>query len=144
MSEISSVKIERQLAVFLDDRPGSLARVCDALARGDINISALASEGGAFAGAGKSQQLIRMVVSDTDKAMSILNEINAVAVANEILMVEGSCEPGTLARIADRLARAEINIESVYVSSISGADSCCIIVRPSNVENASRALRELQ
>jgi hypothetical protein len=144
MSEISSVKIERQLAVFLDDRPGTLARVCDALARGDINISALASEGGAFAGSGKSQQLIRMVVSDTEKAMSILNEMNAVAVENEVLMVEGSCEPGTLARVAERLARAEINIESVYVSSISGADSCCIIVRPSNVENANRVLRELQ
>jgi hypothetical protein len=144
MSEIFSTKNARQLAVFMDDRPGSLARVCDALARGGINIEALASEGGTFAGAGESQQLVRMVVSDATKALSILNEMSAVAVENEVIVIEGSGEPGTLARIAERLTRAEINIESVYVSSTNDAKRCVIIIRPSNVEAARRALSTLQ
>ncbi len=143
MSEIFSTKTARQLGVYADDRPGSLARVCDALAKAGINIEALASEGGAFAGAGESQQLMRMVVSDATKALSILNEIGAVAVESEVLVIEGSCEPGTLARIADRLGRADINIESVYVSSTAGSERCLIIIRPSNVEAARRALSQL-
>jgi hypothetical protein len=144
MSKINSTRSARQLAVFLDDRPGTLARVCEALARGGINIEALASEGGAFAGAPASQQLVRMVVSDATKALSILNEMGDVAVETEVLVVEGSCEPGTLGRIAEKLARAEINIESVYVSSTANAKRCLIIVRPSNVEAARRALSELK
>jgi hypothetical protein len=144
MSEIFSTRTARQLGVFLDDRPGTLARVCETLASGGINIEALASEGGAFAGTKEPQQLMRMVVSDAGKALSIFNEIGVVAVESEVLVVEGSCEPGTLARIADRLGRADINIESVYVSSTADAKRCLIIVRPSNVENARRALNQLQ
>ncbi|SRR5581483_1506358 len=143
MSKIDSTRSARQLAVFLDDRPGTLARVCDALARGGINIEALASEGGAFASERRSQQLVRMVVSDAAKALSILNEIGDVAVETQVLVVEGSCELGTLGSIADRLARAEINIESVYVSSTADAKRCLIILRPSNVEAARRALSDL-
>jgi len=32
-----------QLATFLSNRPGALARVCDALAKAEINIHALAT-----------------------------------------------------------------------------------------------------
>lgn len=144
MSKINSTRSARQLAVFLDDRPGTLARVCDALARGGINIEALASEGGAFASERPSQQLVRMVVSDAPKALSILNDLGDVAIENEVLVIEGGCELGTLGSIAERLSRAEINIESVYVSSTADAKSCLIIIRPSNVEAARRALSELQ
>jgi hypothetical protein len=144
MSQIFSTKTARQLAVFMDDRPGSLARVCDALARAEINIEALASEGGAFASARESQQLVRMVVSDATKALSILTDLGDVAVDNEVIVIEGSCEPGTLARIAERLGRADINIESVYVSSTNDAKRCLIIIRPSNVDAARRALSDLQ
>jgi hypothetical protein len=37
-----SVETATQLAVFLANRPGALARVCDALANAGINIHALA------------------------------------------------------------------------------------------------------
>ena len=36
-----SMKSATQLAVFLANRPGALARVCDALAKVEINIHAL-------------------------------------------------------------------------------------------------------
>jgi hypothetical protein len=38
-----SVETATQLAVFLANRPGALARVCDALAKAGINIYALAT-----------------------------------------------------------------------------------------------------
>lgn len=144
MSEIFGTRTAHQLGVYLDDRPGTLARACEALAKAGVNIEALASEGGAFAHSDNKQQLMRMVVSDAAKAMSILNDMGAVAVESEVLVIEGSCQPGTLARIADRLGRAEINIESVYLSSTADAQRCLIILRPSHLENAWRALSHLQ
>src|SRR5215468_10727211 len=53
-----SVGTATQLAVFLANRPGALARVCEALANAGINIYALATSDTA------DHTVVRMVVSD--------------------------------------------------------------------------------
>src|SRR5258708_2863318 len=114
--EISSLKVATQLAIFMADRPGSLAAACDALAKAGIDIEALATEGGTFGSRG-DEIMVRMVVSDPTKAATVLAEVGADAVKADVLLIEGGNQRGLLARIADRLAGAEINIESVYVSA---------------------------
>jgi hypothetical protein len=58
-------------------------------------------------------------------------------------MIESNNEPGTLGTIAERLARAGINIEYAYLASTPNAEHGLMILRPSNVEKAERALRDL-
>lgn len=140
--EISSLKIATQLAIFMADRPGTLAAACDALARAGIDIEALATEGGSFGSRG-GEVLVRMVVSDPAKAAAVLAEVGAVAVTTDVLLIEGGNQRGMLARIADRLAKADINIESAYVSASSDASKCLVIMRPSDVSKAERVLRDL-
>jgi len=53
-----SVETATQLAVFLANRPGALARVCEALANAGINIYALATSDTV------DHTVVRMVVSD--------------------------------------------------------------------------------
>src|SRR2546427_8066710 len=103
-----SVKSAMQLAVFLANRPGALARVCDALAKAGVNIHALATSDTI------DHSVIRMVVSDPTKALMLLGEAGVLALENDVLMIESGNEPGTLAKIADRLAIAEVNIEYAY------------------------------
>ena len=43
MNASLSIETATQLAVFLANRPGALARVCEALAKAEINIYALAT-----------------------------------------------------------------------------------------------------
>src|ERR1700716_1816153 len=100
-----SMEPATQLAVFLSNRPGALARVCDALAKAEINIHALATSDTI------DHSVVRMVVSDPTKALMLLGESGALALENDVLMIESDNEPGTLARIADRLAHAQVNIE---------------------------------
>lgn len=140
--EISSLKVATQLAIFMPDRPGSLAGACDALAKAGIDIEALATEGGSFGSRG-GEILVRMVVSDPAKAAAVLAEVGAVAVTTDVLLIEGGNQRGMLARIADRLAKADINIESAYVSASSDASKCLVIMRPSDVSKAERVLRDL-
>lgn len=140
--EISSIKVNAQLAIFMPNRPGALARACEAIAKEKINIDALATEGGTFGSRG-DEVLVRMVVSDPAKAAAVLAEVGAVAVKTDVLLIESGNQPGMLARIADRLAKADVNIESVYVSASSDASKCLIIIRPSSVDKAQRALRDL-
>ena len=129
-----SMESATQLAVFLSNRPGALARVCDALAKAGINIHALATSDTI------DHSVIRMVVSDPMKALMLLGEAGVLALENDVLMIESGNEPGTLAKIAECLAAAEINIEYAYMAAAPKSDKTVMILRLSDVEKAQRAL----
>src|SRR6516164_6172144 len=97
-----------QLAIFLSNRPGALARVCESLAEAEINVHALTISDTV------DHSVVRMVVSDPTKALMLLGESGVLAVENDVLMIEAANEPGVLAKMADRLAEARINIEYAY------------------------------
>jgi hypothetical protein len=126
-----------QLAVFLSNRPGALARVCDALAKAEINIHALATSDTI------DHSVVRMVVSDPTKALMLFGESGVLALENDVIMIEGDNAPGILARIAERLGKAEVNIEYAYLAASPKADRGLIILRPSDVDKAQRALQGL-
>jgi hypothetical protein len=132
-----SIETATQLAVFLANRPGTLARVCEALANAQINIHALATSDTV------DHSVVRMVVSDPTKALMLLGEAGVLALETEVLMIETASEPGALAKIAERLAEAEINIEYAYLAGGRGAEKGLIVLRPSDVEKAQAVLRDL-
>ena len=132
-----SVETATQLAVFLSNRPGALARVCEALAEAGVNIHALTISDTV------DHSVVRMVVSDPTKALMLLGERGVLALENDVLMIDTVNEPGVLAKIADRLAKSEINIEYAYMATSAKNPKGLIIVRPSNVEKARTALSDL-
>ncbi|PYL07763.1 MAG: amino acid-binding protein [Verrucomicrobia bacterium] len=126
-----------QLAVFLANRPGALARVCDALAKAEINIHALATSDTV------DHTVVRMVVSDPAKALMLLGEAGVLALETEVLMIETESQPGVLAKIAERLTDAEVNIEYVYLAAGRETERGLIVLRPSDIGKAQTALRDL-
>ena len=132
-----SLEPATQLAVFLSNRPGALARVCDGLAKEGINIHALATSDTV------DHSVIRMVVSDPTKALMLLGEAGVLALENDVLMVETGNQPGTLARITEQLAKHEVNIEYAYMAATPNSDKTCMVLRASDVGKAQRALSEL-
>src|SRR3974390_580162 len=102
------MQITKQLAIFLDNRPGMLARLADALAEAKINIYAITTSDTI------DHTVIRLVVSDYRKALHMFEEHGTLVVEDDVLMVDGSNKPGELARIARKLAQAKINIEYCY------------------------------
>ena len=129
-----SMEPATQLAVFLSNRPGALARVCEALAKAEINIHALATSDTV------DHSVLRMVVSDPTKALMLLGEAGVLALENDVLMIESDNEPGTLAQIAERLAKADVNIEYAYMAASLQSPRGLMILRPSDVDKAMRAL----
>ena len=132
-----SIETATQLAVFLANRPGALARVCEALAKAEINIHALATSDTV------DHTVVRMVVSDPTKALMLLGEAGVLALETEVLMIETASQPGVLAKIAESLAGADINIEYVYLAGGRRVEKGLIILRPSDVEKAMRVLQDL-
>lgn len=132
-----SIETATQLAVFLSNRPGALARVCEALAKAGINIHALTISDTV------DHSVVRMVVNDPTKALMLLGESGVLAVENDVLMIESDNAPGMLAEIAERLANAKINIEYAYMAATTESDRGLMILRPSDVEKAHASLRDL-
>ena len=132
-----SVETATQLAVFLANRPGALARVCEALAKAEINIYALATSDTV------DHTVVRMVVSDPTKALMLLGEAGVLALETEVLSIETASEPGVLSQIAERLAEADVNIEYAYLAGGREAQKGLIILRSSDVEKARSVLEDL-
>ena len=129
------MKIVEQLALFLHNRPGTLAAVCDALAEARINIYGLSVADAA------DHAVVRMVVSDPRKAMHIFEAHGTLAVESDVLMIENDNRPGMLSRIAKELAAKKINIEYAYLASLPSAKKGLLIMRVSDAKKALRVLK---
>jgi hypothetical protein len=128
------MQITKQLALFLDNRPGTLARLCDALGKAKINIYAISISDTV------DHSVIRLVVSDPDRALALFEEHNVLVVDDDVLMIEGDNKPGSLARIAHRLADKNINIEYAYCATSPSAKKGLLILRVSDTAKALKVL----
>lgn len=126
--------IAKQLAIFLENRPGMLARVCDALAAEGINIYALTTSDTI------DHAVIRMVVSDYRRALHVFEQRGTLVVEDDVLLVEGSNKPGSLAKIAHKLADARINIEYAYCATPPEAKKGLLVLRVKDVKKALKVL----
>jgi hypothetical protein len=126
--------ITKQLAIFLENRPGMLSRVCEALAEQKINIYAISTSDTI------DHTVMRMVVSDYRKALHIFEERGTLVVEDDVLLIEGDNKPGSLAGIADKLAAAKVNIEYAYCATPPDARKGLLVLR---VKDAKKALKAL-
>ncbi len=99
----------KEFKVFAQDKPGELARITEALANHAVNIRAIASE------SKHDSSFLRIVTGDiatTEKAFQITGIKYEI---HDILAVDLLDRPGELAKTARRLARAGVNVESIYI-----------------------------
>ncbi len=123
---------EQQLSIFLENRPGVLAEMCEALAADDINIRAISVSDTV------DHAVVRMVVDEPAKAIHLLGERGLLVVDTDVLAVEFDNEPGTFARATRKLAAAGVNIEYAYGSG--SGDTCVLMIRVSDIAAAEAAL----
>jgi hypothetical protein len=128
------LQLATQLAVFLDNRPGTLGRMCEAFAQAKINIFAISSSDTV------DHIVFRMVVSDPTQAKAILEERGTLVLSTDVLMIDGTNKPGSLAEIANKLGAAKINIEYAYSATHPTAQKGILILRVSDPRKALKVL----
>lgn len=100
------------LTITLQDRPGELARLGEALGGAGVNI-----DGGAATTGGGSGQ-VHILVQDAGAARSALEAAGIQVVAErEAVVVDAPNQPGELGRTARKLSDAGVNIETYYVAT---------------------------
>ena len=128
------MQIARQLAIFLENKPGMLALVCDALADHDISIHAIATSDTV------DHTVMRLIVSDTRKAIHVFEERGTLVVEDEVLLIEGDNKPGTIANVSRKLGEKKINIEYAYCSTPPSAKKGLLVLRVSDARKALKVL----
>jgi len=128
------MQITKQLAIFLNNQPGTLARVCDELAAAKINIYAITTSDTV------DHSVVRMVVSDPKKALHVFEEHGTLVVDDDVLLIEGDNKPGSLAAIAHKLSAAKVNIEYCYCATSPGAKKGLLVLRASDAKKALKVL----
>lgn len=124
----------KQLTVFLENREGRLESVTDLLANNNINIACLALADTSEYG------VLRLIVSDPDKAKAALKEAGYSARLTEVLGVRLAQVPGTVSKLTKTLAAEGINIEYMYTLS-SSKDFGSMILKVSDIEKASAVVK---
>jgi hypothetical protein len=100
-----------EFSITLEDRPGALADLTEALAKNAVNI--LAIHATPCGGEGIAQ----FITSNPDATIGALRDMAFEYTTQEVLMVTLAHEPGALARLARALADAAININAVYMTN---------------------------
>ncbi len=101
----------KEFKILMKHKPGELAKVTETLASRAVNIKAIASE------SKEDDAFLRIVTNDVNTAQKALDEADITYVQNDILNVFLIDRPGELAKVAKKLGRAKINIESIYILS---------------------------
>jgi len=98
----------KQIVVSIENAPGRLFEVTNALGNAGINLRALnLVDTGAFG-------QLRLLVSDVARARQILMEMEIPAFVNEVVAAEIEDKPGSLARILQPLTDAKVYVVFMY------------------------------
>ena len=130
------MQIVKQLSLFVENKPGTLADVCQALGRQKISIHALSVSDAV------DHAVIRMVVDQAERAIHLLGEHGVLVVERDVLMLKGRNQPGEMATIARKLARSRVNIDYAYTATPPGASEGVMVLRVSDMKKARRVLKE--
>jgi len=117
-----------EFVIRMDNRPGRLAALTEALAEAGVNIEALAAFG--LDGDG----VVRLIVDDATAARRTLREAGLSAEEHQVLTAFLPHTPGQLAAVARSLADSDINIEAVYVlnSGVDGIELAVVVDQPNS------------
>ena len=100
----------RQVSIYAENKKGCLQNITGLLRENDINILGSVTNDSAEYG------IIRMVVSDSEKCIEVLQGAGYMCKTSPVLAVECRDEVGALDNILKTLKDSHINVDYTYLS----------------------------
>lgn len=124
----------KQISVFLENKPGTMAQLTKVLSENKIDLRALSLAEAADFG------IVRLIVDDVYNAMQVLKDAGFICTATKVLAVAIPDEPGALASVITYLGDNDINVEYVYAFTTRQKDLAYMIFRVEDNEKAIKVL----
>jgi hypothetical protein len=100
-----------EFTVTLDDTPGSLARLGGILGDARVNLEAIHGT------SREGKSVVHFIPDRADQAVRALTVAGVAYTRREVLTLKILDEPGTLGEVALVMAKANINIDSLYLTT---------------------------
>lgn len=124
----------KQLTVFIENRAGRLEQVTQILKDNEINIVSVSLADTSDYG------LLRLILSDPDKAVSVLKEAGLSAMTTNVIAVKLTQHVGKLGELLAILSTAGVNVEYMY-GLTSGDENASIVLKTNDQERALDAIK---
>jgi hypothetical protein len=135
---MTTIQRTRAFIVSLEDKPGKLGELTRAVANANINITGIdvIPNGGHTAS-------VRLLVSDPAKMDQMLHQKGIQFQSFDVLSVRMPNRPGSLAEVSERLAKAGLDIETLYGFAGQGpsGQESEVVLQVRDVTQAEQILR---
>ena len=127
----------KQVSVFVENQPGRLVAMLEALKGKEVNIRALCiAEGSDFG-------IVRMILSDNVGGVEALKQAGFTVTETTVLQKDMPDQPGGLLEaVAKPLAKAGINLEYFYAFVDPSPGKASIVLKVSDPERAEQLINQ--
>jgi hypothetical protein len=125
----------KQLSAWVEDRPGMLGQVADALGAKKVNIRAF------LAAVMDGRGFVRVVVDKPAVARRVFRAHGWDTTEDEVVEVTVADRPGVLGRVADTLGEAGINVQYAYLGTARSGSKVNLYLAVADAAAALKALR---
>ena len=125
--------IIKQLSVFLQNKLGRFSEMATVLGEAGVNMQAFTVAENADFG------IVRLIVEDVDKAVSVLREHSFAVSVNDVILAEMPDVPGALSVYMNRLTDVGLFIEYMY--AFSQASNARVVIKVNDVERGEELIK---
>jgi hypothetical protein len=125
----------KELAVWMENKPGTLAAMAEALGKAKVNVLAFMTD------EAEGQSRVRLVTDNPAKAGKTVTSLNLRFSEEEAVGGILANKPGTLAETAGKLGSAGINIKHGYTGAEEGSKKQLVVFAVSDLTQARRIVK---
>ena len=124
----------KQISIYAENKKGTMQHITQVLQEHDINILGSVTNDSAEYG------IIRMVVSDTERALTALRENGYICRQTEVLGIEVKDEVGNLNRLLKAFLESNINTDYLYLSFNRDTGRPIMVIHTSDIYEVEQCL----
>lgn len=125
----------KQISVFLENKPGKLKELTDVLRENNINMRALSVADAQDFG------IVRLIVDDVYNASTVIKDAGYVSSTKDVIAIELSDQPGSLANVLDIFGENGINVEYMYAFNTHTSGKAHLIFRVTDIKKGAEVLK---
>ena len=125
-----------QLSIFVENKAGTVAEITKSIANAGVSIRALSVADTQEFG------ILRLIVSDVEKAKDALHQNDCVVSVTKVIGVEIPDTPGGLSSVLELMSESNINVEYLYAFITISGQHAYVVLRVEDNEKAAKILTE--
>ena len=125
-----------QLSIFVENKAGTVAEITKSIAKAGVSIRALSVADTQEFG------ILRLIVSDVEKAKAALSESECVVSVTMVIGVEIPDVAGGLSEVLELMSENSINVEYLYAFITISGKHAYVVLRVEDNDKAAKILTQ--